>query len=486
MIRLKHLVEDTEREAMPEVLFITDVESQRKNGFARKLISNGVINGDIEIYPTDNIIDAVQILHYNASTVDNLVVVYHSGRSDKSYLSVTQDLARIVEYAQRYDMPIALITIPTPRFIKKYDSEERLNAVIRNEKINKWILESSADYVIDLSKFTDDVFFTKNGEELSIQGNVEIYKQLVRILHDIDASIDVESEDERIDAEVRDMNNSTIRNLEDLQLTLSQLGYRIRYSEISKNKFGKTTKQALIKFKRDNEIFPHDPKITKETLNALNALINKPEEEEEVDLTGTVKYLGGPAADNIQLVIDYLNESGITNPYAQIGILCTIGKESGFEPQDEISYSNTPNDRIRQIFGDRVPDDDEELDALKSDDEAFFNQVYGGMFGNAPDEGYLYRGRGFNGLTFKGNYKKYGSAVGEDLVGDPERVNDPDVAAKVAVEFFTKGRSANSLPDFDNIDSAITYFVNLNAGGSGREADHGRAKDWADKFIIEH
>jgi predicted chitinase len=126
------------------------------------------------------------------------------------------------------------------------------------------------------------------------------------------------------------------------------------------------------------------------------------------------------------------------------------------------------------------------LDTLKSDDEAFFNQVYGGMFGNAPDEGYLYRGRGFNGLTFKGNYKKYGSLVGEDLVGDPEQVNDPDVAAKVAVEFFTKSKPVKSLPEFDNVDDAITYFVNLNAGGTGRAADHGRAKDWADEFIIEH
>lgn len=489
MIHLKHLVEENEKEITPDVLFVTDVESQRRRGFARKLISNGLVQGDIETYPTNDIHDIVSILHYNVSpTVDDLIVIYYSGFSNESYLSVTENLSRIIDIGRRYRIPIVLITVPTPRFVKKYDSEERQTAIIRNRKINKWILSSDATYIVDLSKFTDDAYFTSNGEELSVQGNVEIYKQLVRILKDINSSIDIESEDEKIDAEVRAMQDSTIRTLEDLQMALITLGYKIRYSEISQDKFGKTTKKAIIKFKQDNAIFPHDSKINKQTLTALLALIHPEEETEEEtpDLTGTVKYIAGASANNVQLVIDYLNDSDITNPYAQIGILCTIGKESAFEPQDEISYRNTPNDRIRIIFGDRVPDDDAELDALKADDEAFFNRVYGGMFGNAPDEGYLYRGRGFNGLTFKGNYKKYGSLVGEDLVGDPERANDPDVAAKVAVEFFTKGRPASAIPEFDDVDSAITYFVNLNAGGSGRAADHSRAKAWADKFVIEH
>lgn len=486
MIHLKRLVENNEKEITPDVLFVTDVESQRRHGFARKLISNGLVQGDIEIYPTNDIRDIISIMHYNVSpTVDDLIVVYYSGFSDESYLSVTENLSRIIDTGHKYGIPIVLITIPTPRFVKKYDSKERQTAIIRNKKINNWILNSTATYIVDLSKLTDDTYFAPNGEKLSIQGNVEIYKQLVRILSDIDSSIDVESEDEKIDAELRAMHNNTIRTLEDLQMALLALGYKIRFSEISQNKFGKTTKKAIIKFKQDNAIFPHDSNINKQLLTTLLAL-NEPEEEESVDLTGTVKYIAGASAENVQLVIDYLTDNGITNPYTQIGILCTIGKESGFEPQDEIPYNNTPNDKIRQTFGDRVPDDDAELDALKSDPEAFFNHVYGGLFGNAPDEGYLYRGRGFNGLTYKGNYRKYGALVGEDLVGDPELANNPDVAAKIAVKFFTKGRPASAMPEFDNVDSAITYFVNLNAGGTGRAADHSRAKAWADKFIIEH
>lgn len=200
----------------------------------------------------------------------------------------------------------------------------------------------------------------------------------------------------------------------------------------------------------------------------------------KVDIVG----LSGEAEQNAQLMIDYMNSKGITNPYAQIGILCVIGKESGFEPQNEIGYGGTDNSRIREKFGNRVPSDDKELDELKSDDEKFFNRVYGGMFGNSKTEGYKYRGRGFNQLTFKGNYEYYGNCIGRDLVSDPEVVNQPQIAAEVAVAFFTKCKSADQLPDFTNEDDAINYFVDLNAGGTGGSETRGNAFDQLNNFKI--
>ena len=200
----------------------------------------------------------------------------------------------------------------------------------------------------------------------------------------------------------------------------------------------------------------------------------------KIDIVG----LSGEAEQNAQLMIDYMNSEGITNPYTQIGILCVIGKESGFEPQNEMGHKNTPNSRLRELFGNRVPSDDDELDVLKLDDEKFFNQVYGGMFGNSKTEGYKYRGRGFNQLTFKGNYEKYGNCIGRDLVGDPEVVNQVQVAAEVAVAFFTKCKSADQLPDFTNEDDAINYFVDLNAGGTGTSETRGNAFDQLNNFEI--
>ena len=166
-------------------------------------------------------------------------------------------------------------------------------------------------------------------------------------------------------------------------------------------------------------------------------------------------------------MVDYMNKSGITDPLAQIGILSVISKESGFKPKSEVSYSTTSNSRIRKIFGSRVANfSDSELDALKSDDEKFYNLVYAKTVGNeGGGDGYKYRGRGFNQLTGKGNYRKYGNIIGKDLVGNPDLVNDPETAAQIAVAFFTKGKPGSSFPKFKDKVEAASYFADINAGG---------------------
>ena len=179
----------------------------------------------------------------------------------------------------------------------------------------------------------------------------------------------------------------------------------------------------------------------------------------------------GAKASNIKLLEDAAKKRGITNPVSLIGILSVIGKESGFVPKSEIPYRNTSNSRIRHIFGGKLNDGgrritDAELDVLKADDKAFFDRVYGGKYGNASDEGYKYRGRGFNGITFKGNYKKYGGLIGKDLIGNPDLLNDNAVAADAAVSYFTsqlakKGIDPNS---FTSTKDAIQTFAHANAG----------------------
>jgi putative chitinase len=201
---------------------------------------------------------------------------------------------------------------------------------------------------------------------------------------------------------------------------------------------------------------------------------------------GKVKLIGGFTGEqkrNIDLIIKAMESKGIKDPYAQIGILSVIGKESGFTPKSEIDYSTTPNSRIRNIFGKRVPKDDTKLDRLKKNPKKFFDIVYGGRFGNDSDEGYKYRGRGFNQLTFKGNYQKYGSMSGVDIVSNPDRLNDPDVAAKVALAFFTKGKSASSFPNFNDKEDAAIYFADINAGG-GAGGHRQKAIDYSKKFEV--
>lgn len=198
----------------------------------------------------------------------------------------------------------------------------------------------------------------------------------------------------------------------------------------------------------------------------------------------------GEKARNIDLLIGEMQKQGVTNRNAIVGMLATIGKESGFVPKNEIPYTNTANERIRKIFPSRVgknPGDanyltDDELNALKSDPIKFWDRVYGAtdptgksqQYGNSePGDGAKYLGRGFNGITFKGNYKKYGDMIGMDLVSNPEVLNDTKIAAQAAVKFLLTvlkrmGIDPNS---FTNKKDAIRAFVQANHGGGSAPSE---------------
>ena len=193
----------------------------------------------------------------------------------------------------------------------------------------------------------------------------------------------------------------------------------------------------------------------------------------------------GEAAKNIDLLVSEMEAAGIVNPHAQIGILSVIGKESNFIPKSEImSYSPGRLAEVWGVFsktGSAVPkgqgqNNYNEL-ALEyaNDPEKLANFVYGqkpyGMRDNAygntsPGDGWKYRGRGFNQITFKGTYENYGKLLGLDLVSNPDLLNDPKIAAKAAVVFLldrlkSKGIDPNS---FTGTDSAIETFAAANAG----------------------
>lgn len=179
---------------------------------------------------------------------------------------------------------------------------------------------------------------------------------------------------------------------------------------------------------------------------------------------------------NVNALIRALNRAGYTNAYLQAAILGVVAKESGFIPQSERSYAGTSNDRIRQIFSSSLGDySNSQLDTLKADPVAFFNRVYGGKYGNASDEGYKYRGRGFNQLTFKSAYQSVGNRIGKDLVNNPDLMNNVNVASDALVDFFKKRfesypevvrqYSATSNPnDVRNLDKAVWLAARANAG----------------------
>jgi predicted chitinase len=187
-----------------------------------------------------------------------------------------------------------------------------------------------------------------------------------------------------------------------------------------------------------------------------------------INTKGKIKHsYSGAQATNISLIEQAAIKQGVVNPQALIGILSVIGKESQFIPKSEKPYSGTDNNRIRSIFKTKLGHmSDDELTALKANDEAFFNAVYGGRYGNGPDEGYKYRGRGFNQITFKGTYEKYSKLLGKDLVGNPDLLNDPKIAAEAAVAFLlNRFKGKNIDPNtLASADDAVIKFAGANAG----------------------
>ena len=106
-------------------------------------------------------------------------------------------------------------------------------------------------------------------------------------------------------------------------------------------------------------------------------------------------------------------------------------------------------------------------------------------------DGATYRGRGFNQVTFKANYKDYGNKVykdqnkfiakvkGVDVGGDPTSLSIPEVAASVAAEWFISSMKNNKAPedakDYNNwtdINQALIYTARANTGWNGASPKH--------------
>ena len=180
--------------------------------------------------------------------------------------------------------------------------------------------------------------------------------------------------------------------------------------------------------------------------------------------------------ENIQILIQIMNKRAIVNKYAQAGMLAVISKECEFKPKGETSYATTSNGRIREVFGSRVAMySEDELSNLKLHPDQFFNAIYGDRYGNAHDEGWKYRGRGFNQLTFKDNYKDIGSEMSVDISKFPDRLNEIPIAAEACCIYFLKRLrmmptdlrayyKAMGMDDFTDVMTATQCIYHANAG----------------------
>lgn len=179
------------------------------------------------------------------------------------------------------------------------------------------------------------------------------------------------------------------------------------------------------------------------------------------------------AIENIPIIKNALLNAGIVNKTLIDAIIAVIGKESNFKPQSEdLNYSAK---RIREVWPYITPD---QASKLANNPVALANVVYGNKYGNNnTTDPFAYRGRGFNQITFKDQYKKYGNLLKVDLLNNPELLNDTTIAAKAAALYFKNAFTANKAKiktiygiDITNIPPGtdplkiLRIAVNANAG----------------------
>lgn len=220
-----------------------------------------------------------------------------------------------------------------------------------------------------------------------------------------------------------------------------------------------------------------------------------PNDQANKNLSGTVTINQGnklpPIGNNgsypeetVKKIVRSLSKFGITNIYLQSGILAVISTEGSFFAKSELSYSRTSNDRLRLIFSTRLSDLTEtQLSDLKANDTNFYAKVYEGTFGSRYGnttfgDGFKYRGRGFNAITFKSIYDKIGKAINVDLVANPEQLaTNIDVAADAVAAYFidyfntatrlgipSRRYNLNSFNDVSDLASGTRIAFQANAG----------------------
>jgi predicted chitinase len=170
--------------------------------------------------------------------------------------------------------------------------------------------------------------------------------------------------------------------------------------------------------------------------------------------------------DNKRAVIAELQSKGIVDPVEQANILANLQGESNFKAQSEnLNYSAKT---LLKLYGPgsgnkvRVKDLEDAQAIVDKGPEAIGNLIYGGRMGNSQDEGYKYRGRGLVQLTGKDNYEQMSQKLGIDLVNNPDLVNDPEIAVKVAAQYYSDRKNKFNYKDISQVSKATGHAAGHN------------------------
>lgn len=185
------------------------------------------------------------------------------------------------------------------------------------------------------------------------------------------------------------------------------------------------------------------------------------------------RMVGTGGAEQEAMLQQQLTAAGITDPNERAMFMAQMSHESmGFKRREE-SFNYRSADRIAAVSSHARRQGPEAIAAaMARGPEAIAELMYGGRrdLGNTEaGDGHKYRGRGFNQLTGRANYRRLGQQLGIDLEGNPDLLLDPEVASRVAIQDW-KNRGVGAAARRGDV-AAVTQRIN---GGQNGAADRER------------
>jgi peptidoglycan L-alanyl-D-glutamate endopeptidase CwlK len=152
---------------------------------------------------------------------------------------------------------------------------------------------------------------------------------------------------------------------------------------------------------------------------------------------------------NLPPVMTALQQAALTDLPLVLASIATIRAETeGFVPISEgvSQYNTSPGGSPFDLYDNRAD-----------------------LGNRGPTDGADFRGRGYVQLTGRANYTKFGPIVGvPDLVTNPDRANDPNIAAAILAAFVQSQRTAIAAALAANNLAAARRLVNGGSNGLDR------------------
>lgn len=204
-------------------------------------------------------------------------------------------------------------------------------------------------------------------------------------------------------------------------------------------------------------------------------------------MTPTLEHLMAAKVKNpekwIDAIVDACREFEINTPQRIASFLAQTSHESGGYTMlsENLNYKAAtlaacwPN-RFAVLGADKKPIKENGklvptavANSIAGKPELIANLCYSSRMGNGPaesGEGWKYRGRGLKQLTGKDNYTRCGTALGADLVSNPDMLLEPVYAVKSACWFW----QVNKLSEFADKEDIKGMTRRINGGLIGYEA----------------